>query len=107
MRNTIDNTTNTQVLSLHSTPAAACMVPQVLQRSVAEEVEAVGVIVPAVHAAHPEHAIARLQEGGFQALHSALPHLHLGVVPEEVARLAQFLHLHICCLMIVRVGSQD
>jgi len=48
------------VFSIQSTPAAACMVPQVLQRSVAEEVEAVGVIVPAVHTAHPEHAIAWL-----------------------------------------------
>ena len=88
------------VLSTQSTPAAACMVPQILQRSVAEEVEAVGVIIPAVHAAHPEHAVAGLKEGGFQALHPPLPHLHLGVVPEEVARLAQLLHLHTCHVYI-------
>ena len=97
----LDNTTYAQhnkhlVLSIHTAPAAACMVPQVLQRSVAEEVEAVGIIVPAIHATHPEHAVARLQEGGFQALHLALPHLHLSVVPEEVAQLAQLLHLHTC-----------
>jgi len=103
----LDNTTYAQhnkhlVLSIHTAPAAACMVPQVLQRSVAEEVEAVGIIVPAVHATHPEHAVARLQEGGFQALHLALPHLHLGVVPEEVAQLAQLLHLHTCHVYIDR-----
>ena len=67
--------------------------PEVLQRCITEEVESVCVIIAAVDAAHPEHAVAGLQEGGAQALHLALPHLHLGVVPEEVARLAQLLNL--------------
>lgn len=70
------------------------MVPQILQRCVAEEVEPVGVIVPAIHAAHPEHAVAGLQEGGAEPLHLSLPYLHLGVVPEEVAGLSQLLHLY-------------
>lgn len=51
--------------TLQLLPAATRMVPQVLQRCVAEEVEPVGVIVPAIHAAHPEHAVAGLQKGGF------------------------------------------
>ena len=60
------------------------MVPQVLQRCITEEVESIGIVIAAVHAAHPEHSIAGLQKGGAQALHLALPHLHLGVAPEEV-----------------------
>ncbi len=70
------------------------MMPQVLQCRVAEKVESVGVIIPAIDTAHPEHAIAGLQEGGAQPFYFALPHLDLGVVPEEVARLTQLLHLH-------------
>lgn len=70
--------------------------PQVLQGSIAEEVESVGVIIPAVDAAHPEHAVAGLQEGGLQFLHLALPHLDLGVVPEEVSCLTKLLNLQPC-----------
>ena len=65
------------------------MVSEVLQSSIAEEVESIGVVIPAVHAANPEKAIEWLQESGLQPLHLALPHLHLRVVPEEVAGLMQ------------------
>lgn len=67
--------------------------PEVLQGCIAEEVEAIGVIISAIHTAHPEHAIAGLQEGCVQILHFALPHLDLSVVEEEVACLTQLLHL--------------
>lgn len=69
------------------------MVPEVLQSCIAEEVESVGIVIPAIHAANPEHAVAGLKEGGAQILHFALPHFHLGVVEEVVACLSQLLNL--------------
>lgn len=72
------------------------MVPEVLQGCIAEEVEPVGVVISAIHAANPEHAIAGLQECGGQVLYFALPDLDLGVVEEEVACLSQLLNLHGC-----------
>lgn len=45
------------------------VVLQELQCSTAEEVEAVGIVVAAVHAAHPEHSIVGLQERCVEALH--------------------------------------
>ena len=68
--------------------------PEVLQSRIAEEVEPVGVVVSAIHTPHPEHAIARLQESCAQILYSALPHLDLSVVEEEVTCLTQLLHLY-------------
>ena len=70
------------------------MVPQIFQGCIAEEVESVGIIVPAIDAAHPEHAVAGLQERGAQPFHFALPYFDLCVIPEEVASLAQLLHLN-------------
>lgn len=74
-------------LHLFLLPAGSRMVSEVLQCCIAEEVESVGIVISAIDAANPEHAVARLQEGGLQALHLTLPYLYLGVVPEEVAGL--------------------
>ena len=82
-------------------PATLGVVSQILQRCIAEEVESVGIIVPAIDAAHPKHAIAGLQERGVQPFHFALPDFDLCIVPEEVASLAQFLHLHNKTLMSI------
>lgn len=86
--------TISSVLTHFSLPAVLRVVSEVLQGRIAEEVEAIGIVISAIHTANPEHAIAWLQEGCAQLLHFALPHLHLGVVEEEVAGLSQLLNLH-------------
>ena len=70
---------------------------QVLQRRIAEEVESVCIVIPAIYTAHPKHAIAGLQKSGLQTLNLPLPYFDLRIVPEEIPYLTQVLNLQAAC----------
>lgn len=69
------------------------MVLQVLQGSVAEEGKAVGIVVAAIDATHPESAIGGFQQDGAQVLNLSLPDLDLDPPTPEVSQLLQAPHL--------------
>jgi hypothetical protein len=96
-------------MAVHDISLVRRMVLQIFERGPTEEVEAVSVIITAVHAAHPEHAIFRLQECGVELLHLAPEHTDVAVrvvercdfldVLDEVIPQAVVLghdHLHAC-----------
>jgi hypothetical protein len=71
------------VMAVHHISLVWRMVLQILQRSPAEEIEAMSVIVAAVDAPHREHAVVRVQERCVELLHLAPEHSDVSAPPME------------------------